>query len=277
MHRAVVLLLLALPPPIPAEESVRFRWDPPDGTLWLEHSSSTTLRKRNEEVVRRETTEATATVEIRRSASAWVVSVTPLERIYTLNGRRVDPLTLQPLWTMPYRLRLDSRGQARGAEGLERLVEEYRSLEARTGRRVDLDLHNLSEQLCGEWNSRYAKLIGERVEPDEEWEAIGRFRPKPEVVVAFLVRTRFVGYAEYRGRRLFHIETGYESLAEPGAKGEVEGGGERWIDPRTGIVYASRDERVARLPARVLSVEPATLIETREYEIQLQGDPPAGP
>ncbi|MBE7557448.1 hypothetical protein HS125_00280 [bacterium] len=249
-----------------AQESVTFHWNPPDGARWLEHTVATKQRLRMEEPVRTEITETTAEVSVRRTATGWIVSSTPLAHVFTLNGRKVDPPVLEPLRKVALDFILDPEGKAVKVVGYARAAAELAAMAARMGKPIEFDMREFAQRDRDRWQALRGALSGVTVETGEIWEADGRFRPTPEITLPFTVSTHYAGYTTYRGRPCYRIETRFRPRDEPRAPGKVTGHGERLIDPDTLFIYHEREERRARLAARTLSVDPATLVERREYE-----------
>ncbi len=252
-----------------AQETISFRWNPPDGVRWLEHTVGTRQRLRGEQVVRTEITETTAEVHVRRIASGYIVSTTPRAHVAMLNGRRIEPLVVRPVRQAALDLYLNPDGMATRVVGFQAVARELARMQSQLGGKVVFDMGDFEKRELEKWQAQHGYLVNQTVQAGETWKAFGRFHPTPEVTLPFQVATRFVGYASYAGHACVRIEIKYEPGPHASPKGAVVGEGERFVDPDTLMVYAEREERRAKLAPHVLSVDPATLLERREYAIML--------
>jgi hypothetical protein len=293
---AIGVLLAGAAAPVAAQE---FRFNPPDGTTYVE-----TLRITRENHLgwlgdQTESLETTARVRITRTSEGYTAAATLLSVRITEDGRELEsPLLVLPIGkTFTYDI--DAIGRIRAIRGMDELMAELSA--AVPDEEEDDSYVNLMADtgvVAGEtedWHSRIGSLVGRSFQIGSLWSTAEQLALPMNRKLAYTTTTRVIGKEKQNGRECVRLRfTSTSSPRAPRATGKraktvaarrrpvrassttpgvsILETGERVVDPRTMLIYAESSTRTLKMKIDVLGEEnvPTTMIEKRQYRYQYE-------
>lgn len=301
-----VLAFLSLASPAPAQ-LIEFKFDPPDGAAWTQTVLHDQRRESADGTSRSLYTVVRSRASIRRqsagAATGFVLEIRPVAAAVFRDGERVRDPAFEAVLTTPVTLRLDAAGRALEVLGYEDLRDRVAAALPRDAPPATVeatlrlfDGRALAAREKSEWDGRVARLSGRKAEVGDGW---GSYEQAPLPTgdsVTFQsgtkIEERFQCGRRICVRLLFQFDTDEEGVrnflgdsfdllpreaARPAGPLEVnvEGGGERVVDPSTLLVRSERAGRTLEVKTpRPGGGEPVTTIvrESREYRYEYEGE-----
>jgi hypothetical protein len=273
-----------------------FRFNPPDGTTYVETVRVTQQTKTDRLGEMSESQESSSRVRVSRTAEGYSFAATILSGTVTQDGKELEiPGLLMPVG-MTFTLETDHRGKLRQVRGYEELSSKLsQSLPADTAA-SDADVMSedeMVEQERVDWRDRISGLIGRKCKVGEAWITAERIQLPTGRAVTHTMVTRVVGREKRLGHDCVRVKFAYNTNAAAlrafagkalagrlkGARRKagaadvhVSGSGERLIDPTTMLIYGESTTRTVRTLVDVLGEEkvPTTVIVKRQYRYQYE-------
>jgi hypothetical protein len=290
---ALAAALLVQPQPLGAAESVRFVFAPRHGT----RATVVTEMTRKKFFAGRSQFDKSTTYEDRRFKKvAGGYQMIAVLKVVFCNRDGVEYLdpALLALSSVPLTFIIDNSGRITSIKGFDKVVAAFKKNwppEAVAGAGSALSEEALSRRQIEEWNARIGDFVGKTARVGEAWNGESEYALPNGKSIKSHTTIKFVGWRMVAGRRCLRIRYVYSSdasalsglldkmigdiyrslqtkrpkLAIRGA--QIQGAGERLMDPATMLIYGETSLRVTRMQTGTgASQRPITVVERRDYK-----------
>jgi hypothetical protein len=278
MYRNFLLLpvlscMLAIP--AFAQETVTFKFNPPDGITYRETYSAERIKEYGTLKKQVDLTEGTVKVVITKTPQGYSLKAAPLLITMTRDGQPVPDSITKPMFDMKYNLRLDPDGRFIHVEGFEEFVENMKAgLPANTPAELlkSISVEALVNKEQAEYNGRVGDFIGREFKIGEHWQGESQFTlPDGNVIdytTVFVLREMVpcgqtncvkieyqydanpAGLKKFMEGLVDGLDEMTEGKLEEMDLGDIKlsGSGTRLIDPATMLIYSEEMNRVTEMP-----------------------------
>lgn len=271
----ILIVFWLMASPASAQETVTFKFNPPDGITYRETYSAERIKEYGALKKQVDLTEGTVKVVITKTPEGYSLTAAPLLITMTRDGQPVPDSMTKPMFDMKYNLRLDPDGRFIHVEGFEEFVENMKAgLPANTPAEI---LNNISVEAMvnkekAEYNGRVGDYIGREFKIGEHWQGESQFTLPDGNVIDYTtvfvlremvpcgqtncVKIEYQYDANPAGLKKFMdgLVDGLDEMAEGKLEevdlGEIKlsGNGIRLIDPATMLIYSEEMNRVTEMP-----------------------------
>lgn len=275
-------------------QEFEFRFNPPDGIAFVQTSKITKIKDLGPLGKQTDETESKTKVVIKKTPSGYSAIFTPISATMSQDGKKVDNLILSLLQDIVVTYEVDAKGQLKtisGFDTLEKKIKETFPPEAVESLSTVINEQTMINKEKAEWNGRIGSFVGSRVNLGDVWTSTDEFALPKGGTVTFYSTTKVADKVKCGTWDCLQIQFSYNSdakalkdfigkvasdIAEAAnspkpkpeiSEVEIDGGGERLIDPNTMLIYSETLTRTMKIPMEVPGQGKVmtTMQEKREY------------
>jgi hypothetical protein len=281
-------------------QTIHFRYNPPDGMQSVEVSKRTRIMEMGDDK-RIEVTETKALTHVEKRAGGYIINSRFLSLSTERNGRPVANPMADAMRGLEVQFLTDSEGRLREIQGFDKLLDVIRSKFPPAVVKTMAPLFNpdvLINREKAQWEGRISQFVGKSAKIGDVWTGEedvqlptgGKANSHSAILFSDLVECRgkqCVRLKLYYNTNAAELGKAVGKIVEDTAKAvsgsspvvrlssgiQVEGEGERIVDPETMAIYSEKITRTIRMTADVPGQgrTPMTVRETREYSVEEAG------
>ena len=275
-------------------QEMTFNFNPPDGLVYYQTqiTRKTTIMGASEK--RTDITESKSKIEVKKTSTGYLITVTPSSAKMTRNGVEVNNPILLLLQNLSIVYEVDEQGQLVSIKGFEKLREMMKaSFPPQVVEQLSslLNEEALVNKETSEWNGRIGDFAGAQISVGDVFTGVSEFPLPGDESVTYYTVTKFEEIVPCGNRNCIKISFYYnsnpetleeyvgdaiEDIARSAGKAdgnfslskvEITGEGERLMDPATMLIYSELIKRNVRMEMEVpgQGKVPVTQIEERQY------------
>lgn len=283
---------------------VTFRFNPPNGTTFVETVKTTRVKELGASAKQTDETLAKTRVTVKKTPDGYEIVGKPISYTMTRDGTPVNNPVLAALQEIVVIYEVDRQGQLRAIKGYDEAIKKIRaSLPASVAASLSslLSEEAMVNRAAAEWDGRISSFVGRRGRIGENGATTSQFDLPAGGAVTFYTATTLAEALKVGGRDCVRIRFAYntdpaalqqtlgktlDELAKaigdaagkvPTVSGvEIVGSGERVIDPATMLIYSESLTRTIKMRMESPGQEAVwtTMQEKREYSFTYAPPPP---
>lgn len=270
MKNILVFTILILISKVLVAETIDFNFNPPDSISFIQTLTNTKTIKTNDKISKIDEVQVKTLITILKNQSGYYLRETPI----TLNSKRDGKQFINPIFSFLSGFSitgdLDLNGRLINVYGYENIIEKARkSLSSEVVESLQLvaNPETMVNKTKAEWNARISDFIGQRVIVGDMFSGEGKFPLPNGETLTFFSLVKVLDTLTYDGKKCVKIEFKNSSIPDSLAafmgyskneikkvfngninsnvstKIEINGYGERIIDPATMLIYHEKKTR----------------------------------
>ncbi len=270
MKKYLIFAILNLISNLLAAETIDFNFNPPDSISYIQTLTTTKTTKTNGKITKKDEVQVKTLFTILKKKSGYYLKETPI----TMNSKRDGKQFINPIFSFLSSISvsgdLDLNGRLINVYGYENIIEKAKkgmSSEVAEALQLVANPDIMVNKTKAEWNARISDFIGQRVIIGDMFSGQGKFPlPNGETLTFFSI-VKIVDTLTYSGKKCVKIKfinssvpdsladfMGYSKdeikdvfdnkiNSDLSTKIEINGYGERIIEPSTMLIYYEKKVR----------------------------------
>ncbi|HUU55631.1 MAG TPA: hypothetical protein VMY87_11995 [Armatimonadota bacterium] len=290
------VLVVGIGPAAAAQDSApTFRFDPPDGTRYVESVDTTQVLDFGEGRTSARRSELRTEVAMEKEATGYRITSTLVSGGTTSALEEADNAALKALEGVPLTYSIDGEARIASVSGIRQATDKVRA--ALPATIAAIVSKALTEEAVlataqADWDRRVLNFVGRPAGVGEVWVAREKFPVPSGEVVGFYSAMRVAKQEQVGGRDCVRVEYSYsrdpralrDFLGDAGeaalagrerfpGSSEVSGKGYRLLDPATLLCYGEELEREVKTTLTTPEGEsfPVTIRQTKSYRYEYEG------
>ena len=275
-------------------EPIKFEFNPPDGAIYEQTSTRTRILE-TPSGPRTDVSETKSRETVSKTGDGFAIKSKFIHSTISRNGQPIANPISAAMEGLEVTFTVGKDGQLREIKGFSGIIDAVKSKFPGPVAQMMIPLFNedsLVQRERAEWEGRYAAFVGKSAEIGDVWVGEDDYPLPTGGTAKFYSATTFDSIVDCGGKKCVLIKFVHDTSSEDLAKlvgevadglaqaagagsgvvqltsgVEINGSGERVVDPSTMIIQSERIERTIKLEMDIAGQgpQPATMHEIREY------------